>query len=99
MSSLDDLYNYFFNNTSCLFDLENININNLGNMIYLTEDGFSEPVGVYDSKTKTAKLTKSIIDKTLVITISDIILNGNNHYIKNNSLDISILIKKEIKNK
>ena len=85
MSSLDDLYNYFFNNTSCLFDLENININNLGNMIYLTEDGFSEPVGVYDSKTKTATLTKSIIDKTLVITLSDIIFNGNNYYIKNSN--------------
>ena len=98
MNSLDDLYNYFFNNTSCPFYLENFNINNLKNIIYLTEDGFSDPVGVYDSKTKTAKLTKSIIDKTLVITISDIIFNGNNHYIKNNFLDLSILIKKNIKN-
>ncbi len=98
MNSPDDLYDYLLNNSSSPFYLENININNLDNIIYLTENGFSEPVGVYDIKNKTAKLTKSIVDKELVITIGDITFNGNNHSIKNNSLDVCILIKEGLKN-
>lgn len=98
MNSTDDLYDYLLNNSLCPFYLEDININNLDNIIYLTENGFSEPIGVYDTKTKIAKLTKSIVDKELVITIGDITFNGNNHSIKNNSLDVCILVKEGLKN-
>lgn len=98
MNETDDVVGLFFNNTNLPFDLEYINKENLDDTIYLTENGFSEPVGVYNSQTRVAKLTKSIINKTLVIDIDNIIFNGDNHSIGNEFLDIAVFISKKSKN-
>lgn len=98
MNETDDVLGLFFNNNNLPFDLECINKINLDDTIYLTENGFSEPVGVYNHQTRVAKLTKSIINKSLVIDIDNIIFNGDNYSIGNDSLDIAIRISKKSKN-
>ena len=98
MNGTDDILALFFNNSNLPFDFKDINKKNLDDTIYLTENGFSEPVGIYDCQTRTAKLTKSIINKSLVIDIDNVTLNGNNYSIGNGSLDIAVLISKESKN-
>ena len=98
MNGTDDILALFFNNSNLPFDFKDINKKNLDDTIYLTENGFSEPVGIYDCQTRTAKLTKSIINKSLVIDIDNVTLNGNNYSIGNGSLDVAILISKESKN-
>ena len=98
MNGTDDILALFFNNSNLPFDFKDINKKNLDDTIYLTENGFSEPVGIYDCQTRTAKLTKSIINKSLVIDIDNVTLNGNNYSIGNGSLDIAVLISKNSKN-
>ena len=98
MNETDDILALFFNNINLPFNFEDITKKNLDDTIYLTENGFSEPVGIYDSQTRTAKLTKSIINKILVIDIDNLILNGDNHSIRNDTLDVAILIPKASKN-
>ena len=98
MNGTDDILALFFNNSNLPFDFKDINKKNLDDTIYLTENGFSEPVGIYDCQTRTAKLTKSIINKSLVIDIDNVTLNGNNYSIGNGSLDVAILISKNSKN-
>ncbi len=98
MNETDDILALFFNNTNLPFCFEDINKKNLDDTIYLTENGFSEPVGIYDCQTRTAKLTKSIINKSLVIDIDNIILNGDNYSIGNDTLGIALLISKASKN-
>lgn len=98
MDETDDILALFFNNSNLPFDFKDINKKNLDDTIYLTENGFSEPVGIYDCQTRTAKLTKSIINKSLIIDIDNVIFNGDNYSIGNDSLDIAILISKESKN-
>ena len=72
MNGTDDILALFFNNSNLPFDFKDINKKNLDDTIYLTENGFSEPVGIYDCQTRTAKLTKSIINKSLVIDIDNV---------------------------
>ena len=98
MNGTDDILALFFNNSNLPFDFKDINKKNLDDTIYLTENGFSEPVGIYDCQTRTAKLTKPIINKSLVIDIDNVTLNGNNYSIGNGSLDIAVLISKNSKN-
>lgn len=72
---------------------QSININNkskdfatlevLDPFIYLTEDGFSSPVGIFNPLTRIAELTEDLSDKTLIITIGNIVFDGNNHIINN----------------
>lgn len=98
MNENDDILALFFNNTNLPFDFEDIYKKKLDDTIYLTENGFSEPVGIYDAKTRTAKLTKSIINKSLIIDIDNITFNGDNYSIGNDTLNIAILISKASKN-
>lgn len=98
MNSTNDLSTNFLDNYPLPFDFENINIKNLENIIYLTEKGFSEPIGSYNHKTHIATLNKSVSNKTLVILISDFTLIGNDNSIANNELDISLFISKGLKN-
>ena len=67
MNKTDDLLNLFYSNSDFSFNLESINKKNLDDIIYLTENGFSKPVGSYDLKNKIAKLTQSISNKILII--------------------------------
>jgi len=98
VNKTDDLLNLFYTNSNFSFNLECINKKNLDDIIYLTENGFSKPIGTYDFENKIAKLDKSIFNKILIIDIDNITLNGNNHSIKNDSLDITLIISKKIKN-
>ena len=54
MNGTDDILALFFNKSNLPFDFKDINKKNLDDTIYLTENGFSEPVGIYDCQTRTA---------------------------------------------
>lgn len=71
---------------------------NSGNFIYLTEDGFSQPVGTFNSSSRVAKLNKNIENKTLVITISNVLLNGNEKSITQSSNRTCLKLNENVKN-
>lgn len=68
------------------------------NIIYLTEDGFSKPIGKFDKLNRVAKLTTSLKDEILVITISDLELLGNNHSIQNEFTKTIIFVYENLQN-
>lgn len=68
-----------------------------GATIFLTEEGFSEDVGVFDKATRIAKLTQNLFNKVLIIKVSDVVLEGNNKEIVNTSQG-TIVIAERVKN-
>lgn len=68
------------------------------NIIYLTEDGFSKPVGKFDKLNRVAQLSTSLKDKILVITISDFNLLGNNNSIQSEFVKTLIFIYENLQN-
>lgn len=68
------------------------------NIIYLTEDGFSKPIGKFDKLNRVATLTSSLKDKVLVITISNLQLLGNNHSIQSEFTKSFIFVYENLQN-
>ena len=75
MSSLDDLYNYFFTNTSCLFDLENINMttmpgNTAGAYFVMNRAAALEVINKYFN-IYTKEITDSIFDRNYLFCYTE----------------------------
>lgn len=72
-------------------------VGNSDDQIFLTENGFSQPVGTFNAVTREAVLTTSLLDKTIIIEINNVCFDGNNQTIINNSLT-GIIISPSLQN-
>ncbi|MCR8747084.1 NosD domain-containing protein [Romboutsia lituseburensis] len=68
------------------------------NIICLTEDGFSKPIGTFDKSNRIAELTTSLKDKILIINMSNFDLLGNNYSIQSDFSETLIFICENLQN-
>lgn len=97
MKDIHSLYNLKSNINSYSFRPKLID-ESKDNIIYLTEDGFSKPIGKFDKLNRVAKLTTSLKDEILVITISDLELLGNNHSIQSEFTKTLVFVYENLQN-
>lgn len=66
--------------------------------VTLSEAGFSEPVGIFDPIKRIAYLTTSLVNRSLIIEVSDALFLGKGFTVSQLTFKIAVQIASEVKN-